>query len=159
MAWFIGWLLDRFTSYLTDRKQRVVVEGVKSRCLNVSSDGPQGSILGPMLFLLFINDMPKFVSSSKLRLFADEAKCYKNILSHKDCELLQNDINILYGYGINWGLNFSFEKFTTGMLYVTRKKVPNDFTYTINNRPVHRVQSMKDLGVSVTSDLSWHYHI
>ena len=105
-----------------------------------------------MLFLLFINDMPKVVSSSKFRLFADDAKCYRKVLVHNDCQLLQNNINNLYDYGIRWGFIFSFEKCT--MLSVTRKKVPIDFTYTINNRPVRRVQSMNDLGVSVTSDLS-----
>ena len=110
-----------------------------------------------MLFLLFINYMPKVVSCSMLSLFADDAKCYRKVSSHNDCQSLQNDINNLYDYRIRWGLKFSFEKCT--MLSVTRKKVPIDFTYTINNRPVLRVQSMKDLGVSVTSDLSWDSHI
>ena len=97
-------MLDWFTSYLSDRKQRVVAEGMESSWLNVSSGVPQGSILGPMLFLLFINDMPKVVSSSKLSLFADDAKCYRKVLSHNDCQLLQNDINNLYDYRIRWGL-------------------------------------------------------
>ena len=157
MYGFNGRLLDWFTSYPSDRTQRVVVEGVESSWLNVSSCVPQGSILGPMLFLLFINDMPKVVSSIKLCLFADDPKCYEKVLSHKDCHLLQNDLNNLYDYGIRWGLKFRFEKCT--MLSVTRKKVPIDFTYTINNRPVRRVKSMKDLGVSVTSDLSRNSHI
>ena len=122
---FNGRLLDWFTSYSSDRKQRVVVEGMESSWLNVSSGVPQGSILEPMLFLLFINDMPKVVSSSKLSLFADEAKCYRKVLSHNDCQLLQNDINNLYDYGICWGLKFSFEKWT--MLSLTRKKVTLDF--------------------------------
>ena len=66
MYGFNSRLLDWFTSYLSDRKQRVVVEGVGSSWLNVSSGVRQGSILGPMLFLLLNNDMPKVVSSSKL---------------------------------------------------------------------------------------------
>ena len=156
MYGFNGRLLDRFTSYISDRKQRVVVEDLESSWLNVSSGVPQGSILGP-LFLLFIDDMPKAVSSSKLGLFADDSKFHRKVLSHNDCQLLQNDINNLYDYGIRWGLKFSFVKCT--MLSVTRKKVPIDFTYTINNRQVRRVQSMKYLGVSVTSDLSWNSHI
>ena len=118
---FNGRLVDWFTSYLSDRKQRVVVEGVESSWLNVLSGIPQGSILGPKLFLLFINDMPKVVSSSKLSLFADDAKCYRKFLSHNDCQLLQNDINNLYDYGIRWRLKFSFEKCT--MLSVTWKKI------------------------------------
>ena len=79
MYGFNGRLLDWFTSYLSDTKQRVVVEGVESSWLNVSSGVPQGSILGPMLFSLLINDMPKVVSSSKLSLFADDAECYRKV--------------------------------------------------------------------------------
>ena len=73
--------------------------------------------------------MPKVVISSKLSLFADDAKCYRKVLSHNDCRLLQKDINNLYDYGIRRGLKFSFEKCT--MLSVTRKKVPIYFTYSI----------------------------
>ena len=101
--------------------------------------------------------MIKVVSSSMLNLFADDAKCYGKVLGHNDCQSLQNDINNLYDYGMRWGLKISFEKCI--MLSVTRKKVPIDFTYTINYRPVRRVQSMKDPGISVTSDLSWNSHI
>ena len=61
----------------------------------------------------------------------------RKVLSHNDCQLLHNDINNLYDYGIRWGLKCSFEKCT--MLSVTRKKVIFDFLYTINNRPVRRV--------------------
>ena len=101
--------------------------------------------------------MPKVVSSSKLSLFADDEKCDRKVLSHNDGQLLQNDINILNDYGIRWELNCSFGK--CNMLSVTRKKISIDPTYTINNRPVRRVKSIKDLGVSVTSDLSWNSHI
>ena len=63
-------------TYLTGRKQQVVMEGAKSSWLSVTSGVPQGSILGPLLFLLYINDMPDVVSFCSISLFADDAKCF-----------------------------------------------------------------------------------
>ena len=69
---FLSWL----KSYLTGRKQQVVTEGAKSSWLSVTSGVPQGSILGPLLLLLYINDMPDVVSFCSISLFADDAKCF-----------------------------------------------------------------------------------
>ena len=73
---FNGDLLNWLKSYLTGRKQQVVIEGAKSSRLSVTSGVPQGSILGPLLFLLYINDMPDVVSFCSISLFADDAKCF-----------------------------------------------------------------------------------
>ena len=69
-------LLSWLKSYLTGRKQQVVIEGAKSSWLSVTSGVPQGSILGPLLFLLYINEMPDVVSLCSISLFADDAKCF-----------------------------------------------------------------------------------
>ena len=80
-------LLKRFRSYLADRSQRVVLEGVYSDWLPVTSGAPQGSILGPLLFLVFVNNMPDYVcSDSKLALFADDSN-YIEHWSHQDRSL------------------------------------------------------------------------
>ena len=103
-----GPLLHWFSSYLDKRLQRVVIDGKSSDWLPVTSGVPQGSILGPALFVLFINDMPNVLShSSTLALFADDAKCFRAIRSYTDCALLQDDIDKLVDWSNNWKLDFN----------------------------------------------------
>ena len=77
--------------FLSNRTQQVVLEGVASGTVDVTSGVPQGSVLGPILFLLYINDLPKSLTS-KVRIFADDAIVYKKINSADDCQILQNDL-------------------------------------------------------------------
>ena len=96
MFGFSGSLLAWFDSYLTNRRQRVVVEGCHSEWLPVTSGVPQGSILGPFLFLLYINDLPCTVEHSSVALFADDSKCFKEVCNLDDCSKLQDDINAMF---------------------------------------------------------------
>jgi len=93
-------LLSWFHSYLPGRSQRVVVNGMFSRWTNVGSGVPQGSQLGPILFLLFVNDMPNVVTSVTLSMFADDSKCYKVSNHHSDYLQLQQDLDAFS----NWSL-------------------------------------------------------
>ena len=86
-----GNLLNWFHSYLSDRFQRVIVDGAHSDWLPVTSGVPQGSILGPLLFLLFVNDIPSNVKHSKVALFADDTKMYISVNNITDCNKLQSD--------------------------------------------------------------------
>ena len=88
-------ILSWFKSYLTDRFQRVTLSGCESDWFRVLSGVPQGSILGPTLFLMFVNDLPSVLKHSKCLMFADDAKVFKKINSVIDCVNLQNDINAL----------------------------------------------------------------
>ena len=88
---YINWI----AAFLKDRKQRVLVNGESSDWKDVSSGIPQGSVLGPTLFVLYINDLPSAISSeSEMFLFADDTKIYRGIFEGTDCEKLQMDIYI-----------------------------------------------------------------
>ena len=89
---FGGSLLQWFSSYLMGRYQRVTVLGETSDTLPVSSGIPQGSILGPMLFLIYVNNLPDSVLTSHVAMFADDTKIYKQIKSHEDVAYPQADL-------------------------------------------------------------------
>ena len=81
-------------NFLKQRKQRVVVDGIQSNLVTVDSGVPQGTVLGPILFLLHINDLPSVISS-KVRLFADDCLVYREIKNRQDQIALQKDLNLL----------------------------------------------------------------
>ena len=114
---FLSWL----KSYLTGRKQQVVTEGAKSSWLSVTSGVPQGSILGPLLLLLYINDMPDVVSFCSISLFADDAKCFLLIRFLNDCVLLQQDIENLLMWSYILGIDFNIDK--CKVLSITRNNL------------------------------------
>ena len=89
-----GHLLAWITSFLTGRRQRVVLRNGISDWIPVTSGVPQGSILGPLLFLIFVNDLPSIVLSTA-KLFADDTKLYRQIMNITDCDILQNDLRFL----------------------------------------------------------------
>ena len=88
----------------------MVLDGVSSELVPVTSGVPQGSILRPLLFLLFISDMPDCAEHSILSLFADDAKCFWKIINVDDCERLQHDLDSLYEWSQVWKLNFNVIK-------------------------------------------------
>ena len=92
--------------YLLGRVHCVSIDGVKSGLLPVVSGVPQGSILGPLLFLVYVNDLPDYVIHSKLLLFADDAKCLKRIACSEDIAHLQEDLDSLN----KWSLKFKESK-------------------------------------------------
>ena len=149
------------TNYLRLRFQRVVLKGVSSTWLPVSSGVPQGSILGPLLFLLYINNITclRFSSNTKILLFADDIMLYKPISSNGDFEAFQNDINLINQWMCNNHLNLNAGK--TKFLLISRSKssvntCPN---LHVNGLPIERVHHFKYLGVWISDDLSWSKHI
>ena len=152
-----GTLLQWFSSYLTDRRQRVTVAGVTSDSLPVSSGVPQGSILGPALFLLFVNDLPDAIESSDVAMFADDTKIYKKIKSLEDATLLQSDINRLHVWSSASGLLFNETKCKTQR--ITRKLRPVVSTYSLNNTELASVNAERDLGVWVSNNLNWNKQV
>ena len=101
-------------AFLIGRRQRVILRNGASSWRDViRCDGvPQGTILGPMFFLLFVNDMPDVVSSTA-KMFADDTKLYRNIYSANDCKDLQEDLNALSAWSHHWLLRFNASKCVT----------------------------------------------
>lgn len=151
-----GHLLGFLKSYLHDRSQCVVVNGESSDWIHVPSGVPQGSILGPLLFLLFINDLPN-VSNSTTALFADDAKCFRAIVDRNDCIDLQQDLDRFYEWSVLWQMNFNPSK--CKVLSVSRAKNPIVYNYSMNNQPLEHVGTFKDLGILVDQSLSFSSHI
>ena len=104
-----GSLLQWIKNFLSNRKQRVSLGGKLSNWQDVTSGIPQGSVLGPLLFTIFINDMPEAVDSY-MKLFADDAKIFKAIESIDDINAIQNDINNLLSWSNTWQLPLNLEK-------------------------------------------------
>ena len=148
MAWI--------NSFLTNSTQQVVLEGIASGTVDVTSGVPQGSVLGPILFLIFINDLPQSLSS-KVKLFADDAILYLEVASADDCQMLQSDLNKLTEWEEKWLMSFNLSK--CEVLTVTCKKQPTLFNYSMHDQILNRVKSTKYLGVTKTSDMNWNKHI
>ena len=137
-----GQLHAWFTNYLSDRRQCILVEGETSEWKPVISGVPQGSILGPFLFLLYINDLPKPPSNeTTMFLFADDSKCFREIHSNADASALQRDIDKLFLWSNIWGMKFNAEK--CSVLTVSRSRSPVIFEYNMNNTPLKHVSSQK----------------
>ena len=122
----------------------------------ITSGVPQGSILGPILFLLYVNDLPDVVVNSKVASFADDSKLYRRVDSTQDAILLQNDLDKLEAWSISSGLVFNQKK--CKQQHITRKFNPVEFQYKINDKPLEVTNHEKDLGVYVSSDLTWKKH-
>ena len=136
---------------LTDRKQRVVVNRTSSDWSAVTSGVPQGTVLGPVLFLLYINDLPNNISSN-VKLFADDSVVYRQIQRVEDHSILQQDLLNLEQWTSLWQMNFAPSKCYT--LSVTLKKKPSPFVYSLCDSSLEGVKIQKYLGVYISSTLS-----
>ena len=157
--WQIGirgklWLW--FKSYLSSRRQCVHINNFRSSLLPVISGVPQGSILGPLLFLIYVNDLPLSINSSSLLLFADDTKCLKSIDCLHDCDLLQNDLSLLSDWSLKWKLLFNVSKCVN--LTFSLSHDPIVHPYFINDKEILSKDCHKDLGVFIAGDLSWSVH-
>ena len=152
-----GNLMKWFENYLSDRYQRVTVLGATSPPLKVLSGVPQGSILGPLLFLVYVNDLPQVVSSTSIALFADDTKCYRAIKTLDQVELLQKDLNSICKWCGQWRMDLNVSKCCA--ISITRNTDPLNSSYHLNELQVKSTNAQKDIGVFVTSDLKWTTHV
>ena len=144
-------------AFLCYRQQRVLVNGVKSDWAPVVSGVPQGTVLGPLLFSLHINDITADIES-EIRLFADDCVCYREIKDKEDTLKLQRDIDRLGNWARKWGMRFKPVK--CNMMQLTNKTLNKiQASYTLEGTVLENVDNIKYLGVTITNDLKWNTHI
>jgi hypothetical protein len=143
--------------FLKDRTQRVVLEGKCSKDAPVTSGVPQGTVLGPILFLVYINDLADYLEHSRLRLFADDSIIYKEIHSDADCQLLQDDLNKTLAWEKDWLMAFHPDK--CNVLSITQSRNPIRHQYKMHHHTLEQVKSTEYLGVTIQDDLHWNEHV
>ena len=147
-------------NFLTNRKQAVIANGAKSSESNVSSGVPQGTVLGPLLFLIMINDIDKEVSESIISIFADDTRLTKVINEEEDLELFQDDLEKLYKWAAENNMAFNGSKFEVLRYGFNEdlKCVSNYMTPgaedTIDVKSV-----LRDLGIMMNDQATWKDHI
>lgn len=150
-------LLDWISSYLQDRIQYVKIGGSLSEPIFVTSGVPQGSHIGPLLFVLFVNDIPSYIRNSTCLLFADDLKIFHSIQTVDDCLLLQEDLNRLASWCQHNLLDLNVSKCQS--LTCLRCINPITFNYQINNVELENVNFKKDLGVILDPQLTFNSHV
>ena len=152
-----GTLLKWLMSYLKDRHQRVIINGATSEWGSVKAGVPQGSVLGPLLFLIFINDITHVIRHCKIRLFADDTCLYIEVDEPEQAaQALNDDLTLIQEWANKWLINFSPPK-TEDLLISNKQDRPHP-QLELNAQPIKKVSSHKHLGVHLTSDLSWSTH-
>lgn len=145
-------------SYLRDRKQCVAINGSVSEDLDVYSGVPQGSVLGPLLFLVYINDIHHCVEPPiQIKLFADDCVVYTAINNRDDQIKLNNSLHSIDAWCARWGLRINTSK--TAYITFSNKKKPLDFTYSLGNVTITRTDKVKYLGITLTSNFNWEPHV
>jgi hypothetical protein len=160
-------LVKWIESFLVDRSQKVVVDGKHSYFAKIISGVPQGTVLGPILFILFINDLESCVKNSKVRFFADDTRVCKQISSEADTGELQADLDNIILWSKQNNMKLHEDKFEL----IIHKANPSfalyelpftieQMTYEISSgKHLYPIQTLKDLGVIVSDNLSWTPHI
>ena len=145
-----GKVKDWIAAFLLDRRQQVVVRGCSSPWVPVTSGVPQGSVLGPTLFILYINDLPESVRSS-VRIFADDTKIFDRVPSSGGPELIQQDIDAVASWSDLWQLPFNESK--CKILHIGSNNPC--YVYTMRGLELQTVATEKDLGVHIDSSLKF----
>jgi len=139
-----GKLYKWIESWLLQRQQRVLLNGVTSKWSLVKSGVPQGSVLGPLLFVIFVNDIDRNIVSRLLK-FADDVKLFKSVDRIEDYDVIKDDLNTLCNWSDTWQMKFNAEK--CKVMHIGAKN-PNH-NYQVNGQSLKDVVEERDLGITM----------
>ena len=156
-----GKLLMLFKNYLLDRKQRIIINGESSEYFPIESGVPQGSVLGPLLFLIYINDLETDIKSN-IRFFADDTMLFSIVFDPVTSAIsLNNDLSSIQKWAHQWKMEFNPDptKQATEVLFSVKKSKPVHPPLWFNGQPVRRMDDQKHLGLILDSKLTFTKHI
>ena len=149
------WIQD----FLTERRQRVCINGKKSNWVDVSSGVPQGSVLGPLLFVIFINDLPEAIDCLS-KMYADDTKIYQAVNNSSDAKFFQENIKLLWKWSIDWQLHFHPDK--CHILHLGKTNEKHRYYMGAGDDTPHThlkaTTEEKDLGVIIDDQLTFSNH-
>ena len=152
-----GKLLKWFSDYLFDRKQAVVIKGKTSSYRSISAGVPQGSVLGPLLFLIYINDIVKDIESI-VKLFADDTSMYLSLEDKEErSRLLNSDLHKIINWSQKWKVDFNPLK--TELMNFCNKREPDTLPLLFGQQALNPSYNHKHLGVTFQSNCKWDSHI
>ena len=152
-----GKLLSWLIHYLQDRYQRVVIKGQMSAWGKLKAGVPQGSVLGPLLFLIYINDIVNVVQNN-IRLFADDTALFITVDNPEEAaQSMNNDLNKIQEWADKWLVSFNAQK-TKAITVSNRNTIDHPPLY-FNNILIEEVQNHKHLGIIINKNLNWHNHV
>ncbi|XP_065672152.1 uncharacterized protein LOC136089977 [Hydra vulgaris] len=147
---FLNWI----EAFLNNRIQRVVQGEAVSTWKKVSSGVPQGSILGPFLFITYINDLPEKIKNM-VKIYADDTKILSAVYSIEDAKLVQRDLNIIEDWSEKWLIKLNESK----CVVMQYGKNNINFNYIVNGSKINNSTHERDLGVNFDTSLKWKKHI
>ena len=151
-------LLLWFESYLSNRQQQVVINGKASTLLTIGAGVPQGSILGPLLFLIYINDLVDDIDSC-IKLFADDTSLYVIVDNEFEASVqLNKDLDTISSWANQWLVSFNPNK-TESMVISKRTVGDRHPPLLMNDVQIREVEHHKHLGVIISDNLSWNTHV
>ena len=147
-----------FRSYLSDRYQYVDFKGSYSESLKMSTGVPQGSILGPLLFIIYINDLPLVSDTFKIMMYADDTTLYCNLNNESSEITINAELRKVHNWLTSNKLSLNARK-TKFMVFHTDQRKVEYPKLTMNNIDIERVSYFNFLGLIVSSNLKWHNHV
>ena len=152
-----GQLANWIEDFITGREQRVCINGKSSRWVKVTSGVPQGSVLGPLLFVIFINDLPESILSG-VKMYADDTKIFQLVNNEEQAKKLQEEIDKLYNWSQVWQLLFHPDK--CHILHLGNKSINHEYYMGTDQNKIklNPMEAEKDLGVTVDNKLTFSEH-